>query len=720
MRRLEWTFLAVLLSVVVGGLLFRAGGFYQGNDRDALHLQVEKPPPQTLKLGEDAVFDLQGQGFDRDTRAHLVMDISNDDMIVNRYPLTGHFNVSLVVDDLLFLGSNSGLKVLTLADEASPRLLDEYLDGRPVLGLQRSGDYLFVACGRFGVVIMEIKGAQLTYVTDIWIADLVIDCLSADGMLFVASSTRGLLVYDLTQPTRPVPAQQLSLDTTIRDMAAYGSCLYLLTREDRIRVFAFSGSDRLRPLATLDLPDHTRSITIFNDALFIAMNEGLWQYSLDQPQHPRPVRRWNQFTSLATLQNNGSTLYAVDGYLSFRALSGTPPELAEAIQFPQGLRTIADSDNYLYVTGNGDGLLTVAKDRMRPRQVVRTFEVPTSSIRSAVLADGRLFLSGSSGLFMVDTRRMNERPVLVDPEQGITLARMNGHLFVSQTHHSAPVPADSRPLPKGTPLGIKVYDIRTPEEPAPVADWPHLFASRMAVAGRYLLATGASGLTVIDPEDPARPVVADRLSDLHVISLTVDGAMLYLITRQQGLLIYSLDARGKLSLRGTLERPFPLKHFDEQLDVQVSDGVAYIANGRSGVLMVDVEVPEKPRVMGSIDVPGYSKGVQLHDHQLFVITLRDGVSIVDIDNKNKPLLVGHLPISRITRYALFDNGLLYFFQDQKGVSAIPLPIPAQELQPRGSEGLRVRLPSPAYPGRYSLQISCRNEVIIHYGVVEYQ
>lgn len=723
MKRLESVLIISGFFILVGTALFWFGGLYKDYLQPHSSLWVAAPPLQRLDLGAPAVFELSGQGLERDTVASLVMDVSNDDMIISRFPLEGNVNASLIVGDLLFLGNNDGLKVVDIADPQSPQLLGKYLSGRSVLNLHYNADYLFVVCGRLGIVVMSIAGDTLVHQTDIWVNELVTECLYHQGFLYVAAQASGLLIFDMRESQQGAQVGRVSYPMPIRSLVIADSHLYVSIRSDEI--FVFDGADpiNLRALGSITLPAQVRKLLIVDGALYAALPDSLWQLSLDQPAHPSPVRSWGGFNALVNLIPGVDCFYALDNYLAFRTIDTVDHQISDHVQFAAGLRTLAEGFDHLYITGAEEGLLTIAKDRIQARQVARDVSIPVGGIRDALIVDDVIFVAGVSGLFAIRNTQDEQASRRLDSNRNLALVQHRNYLFALQnTHQISYQETVSVPVVvRDVSLGVKVFDISNPKSPEAIDQWPYFTGSLLAVANHYLLVAGIrTGLTVIDISDLERHPVVDSLSEIHIVAMVAEKETLYLLTRDHGLQIYVVGHDGKLDLVSQVSRPFPMNQFDEQVGIQVRDGVVYIANGRSGLLIMDAQNPRHPRLLSSLDLPGYSRGVHLYQHQVYVISLRDGISIVDISVPGSPKLTGHLPIGRITRYLLFNDDLLYYFQDQKGMTAIPVPLKADTLSVKGNSQLKIVLPSPVHSGRYSLQIGNRNGLVVHNGVVEYQ
>lgn len=695
--------LAVICFVSLAlALLVWFGTLFRNHLDPGERLTVVAPEPQRLSLTTPVVLDLQGSGFDRDTSVSLVMDVSNHDMVIHHYPLEGFFNTSLIAEDLLFLGSNEGLMVVSLADQDAPRLLKTYLQGRPVIDLHYADGYLFAACGRLGLVVMSLEQDKLSVEAEIWTGDTTTLSHFHQGYLYVSGHSNGLQVYDLSNPDQIKQIGRMQLDKAIRSLAFYGDLLYLSDRSDQLYLYDCSNPTDLREIDRLKFVTPVRSILVKGPTMYVSSGESLQLFSLTDPKRPDPIISWNDFSSIGRVVGGKDHVYVVDRHTGLRIVDVRDHSITEQKEFAAGLQTIVEGQAYLYVTGSLGGLMIVDKLRLRSRQVAKWIS-PVISANDVIVAEDTFYLANFVGMAQVDKNNGAVTAIPFVSRRSGSLARYQEFLFAAQ--------ADA---------GIKILDVSHHPEPQLAADWPGLFANRLLVVGDYLVVSyHPSGVQLIDLADISSPHILDQLDSPHILSMATEGDYVFCMTYGSGMLTYRVHLSGRLELISRFAPPFPAQHFDQQVDIDVRDGTAYIANGRSGLLLVNVKNPAQPQLISTVALPGYSKGVRFHDNLVYVVSLRHGISVVDVSSAVRPRLAGVLPLSRLSKFLLIDDDLLYFFQDSSGMAAIPLPQFAEKIRIRSGRKLSATLPAPNYPGRYNLQISNRRGMVTHNAVVEF-
>ncbi len=112
-------------------------------------------------------------------------------------------------------------------------------------------------------------------------------------------------------------------------------------------------------------------------------------------------------------------------------------------------------------------------------------------------------------------------------------------------------------------------------------------AENLVIAGNTLYIVGQRGLIVIDIADPMNPhILAEMASFIKPTSVTIQFRYAF-VTDNEGLKI--IDVTHPKSLKEVAQVPIK-----EAQNVYVARTYAYVAAGKNGVVIVDVENPEKP------------------------------------------------------------------------------------------------------------------------------
>ncbi len=80
------------------------------------------------------------------------------------------------------------------------------------------------------------------------------------------------------------------------------------------------------------------------------------------------------------------------------------------------------------------------------------------------------------------------------------------------------------------------------------------------------------------------------------------------------------------SILGSVDTP------GRALGVAVSGGVAYVADGFSGLQVIDVSDPGSPVILGSVDTPRFARGVAVSGAVAYVADAGSGLQVIDVSS----------------------------------------------------------------------------------------
>jgi hypothetical protein len=698
----------VVLLFFGGGVLalFWFGHYFFSSTSSQHSLSVEKPKHQSLPLGVQTVLDLQGSGFNQETSVSLFIDVTNSEAIIGSFPLEGIFHASLLHDDFLYLASEEGgLQVLNVNNPQQPQLLKEYLVGRSVIDIHRSGNYLFLACGNLGVSIMQIgQDGFLDHLTDISMEATASMCHLFNGFLYVAAGKSGLLIYDVRQTEQVELVQTIKAGSFVSKLAVSGDYLYFPVAGSQIEIYQLTEPQTPLLVGLLNLSEMPYDLVVHRQHLYVATESGVALYSLVNNSQPELLNQWDGFGSAKKLFTGLDHVYVSDSFSGVRILDADVEVSSDLINLNIDPRTISETTNYLFVAGSNKGLLIVDKNALLSRQVIQTIDSPGSA-HDLFIKNNWMYVADSRGGVVLQNLAVEKAALTT-----ITLRRSESFvirqelLFVAQAK-----------------LGVEVFDVSEFGRPESVAVWPNLQALRLAVTGDYLLSSkGAGGVELIDLSDIQHPIIKDVLSDIHVLDVTAEDNLIYIASKKEGLLIYEITGNAKFKRLSGLLTPFPMNQFDLTVAVQVQDGIAYVANGRSGLLVVDVRKPTEPIILSSIDIPGLCKQIRVVDNKAFITSHHGGINVVNIEDPKRPVLLNNIPLQGLSRGLQVVGDLIYVTQKELGVTVLPVPVAAEKVNIISKQQMQVTLPSPKFPGCYSLQISNQLEMVVSDGVVQYR
>ncbi|MCF6267706.1 MAG: hypothetical protein L3J57_14335 [Desulfuromusa sp.] len=701
----------VVIAVLVffgGGILalFWFGRSFTSYVFSANDLHLERPELQSLPLGTPTVFDLHGRGFNRETSVSLFVDVNNSEATIGSYPLEGIYNESLLSGHFIYLASDEGgLQVLDVENPQQPQLLIRYLAGRTIIDIHQKGDFLYLSCGRLGVSIMQVlPNGLLDHIADISLDSLAKSCQVVGGFLYVAAGSGGLSVYDVQQPEQVKLVETVNVGADVSKVSMSGDFLYVAAGRKRINVYQLDSPQIPRLIESLNFVENFNDFVIQRQQLYVATQEGVSLYGLTDPKQPELLYRWTDFGSAKKIFAGKENVYVSDSFSGLRVVTSEIESSPGYFNLTINPRTVVETPDYLFVAGSNRGLLIVDRKSLLVRQAVKTIQTKGSA-RDLFIKNGWMYVANARGGVSLHALAAEDASfTMLSTNWGESFAIHKGFLFVAQAKE-----------------GIKVFDISTPDQPKVMAVWPNFQAMSLAVADQcLLLSRGIHGVELVDISDLHHPVVREVLPDIHALDVALNGHFVYIASKNKGLLIYELVNNTKLNYLSRLQTPFPMSQFDLTLSIYSQNGIVYVANGRSGLLIVDVTNPLDPIILSSTAIVGVCREVRVVGDNAFITSHHGGITVVDVKDPENPIVLNYISMPALSRGLQVVGDLIYVAQKEMGVTVVPVPIAAGTVEFISKQHMQVMLPSPKFPGRYSLQVNNKTASVVVDGVVQYQ
>lgn len=333
-------------------------------------------------------------------------------------------------------------------------------------------------------------------------------------------------------------------------------------------------------VASLDTPGESRGVALQGDYLYVGdAAAGLHVVDISNTQSPHivgtlPIYAWEVVVS-------GSYAYA-SSYGILRVVDISDPTTpVERGSLPGGGNQMQVVGNHVYVAAGTAGLQIV--DVSDPDTPVQVGSVPTIYALDVAVGGSYAYVAADFvGVHVIDVSNP-EAPGLVttynSPGQNFHLALVGNYLYA----HNGQV-------------GLEVIDVSVPSAPTFVTSLPQSFNDIAVDGNAVYLSQG--GIAVLDASAPASPQVVDRIyMDYFSYALEVRGENAYALRSGYGV-VDVVDLAPPNLVVGSVDTPGTASGVD------VAGGYAYVADGASGLQIVDISTPTSPQILGN--VPGSS------------------------------------------------------------------------------------------------------------------
>lgn len=197
----------------------------------------------------------------------------------------------------------------------------------------------------------------------------------------------------------------------------------------------------------------------------------------------------------------------------------------------------------------------------------------------------------------------------------------------------------------------------------------------IAVANRRVYSCGSGqGLVLIDARDPARAAVLFRLPlPGKAFGLTLALPLILVPSGSEGLCVAVEGGGDTLRLLTVMKTP------DKAVDAAVDGKRAIVADGDSGVLLLDLSRPGEPAVAGRYHADGFVNAVALSSSLAALSILQKGVQVLKWRGLGQPVPESVYPGLTWVSGIIFSGRKLMVTDYWEGLLAIDLRKPARPL-----------------------------------------
>lgn len=499
--------------------------------------------------------------------------------------------------------------------------------GGPIGGVVISGDYVFLGEGRL-LSVLSLSGGALKRVASVELPTAA-SLLVQDAHLLYAAGGGQLHVIDVSNPGRPdllgTPLNQQICQLDVQDAIAFtvvpgqaGDCA-TNTRAEIVDM-----RDRSHPLLLASLA-----------GLYQIQVQGSYAYALTAQNSLRILDVGN-LRAPATVSDTPLQTYA------------HAPELS-----------VSGSNVYIASVQDQKFVIYDASDPVKPREryaadysCANENKICIDAPYFEALIDGVRYVTSQYG-FNSGATYLNATD-LSDPDHPVELFKMVSSPPNTMVPYAG---AQSKLLAREGVRGhLILLNLNSPMQPqllgrsaAPVGTDPFAVERRRLVTNhyadvlRYHHIAGQNTLVEFDFGRPQPLMTHEQTTGSYekvtITSMIIDAGQVYSSIRpaidlaRAGGTTYSIT-EDTLSIDGQTAT-LPISGFN---GVAAHAGVVYLTNG--DLVLVDAHDPANPSVISTLVTPGEAQGVAVEDSIAYVADGASGLLMVDVSNPQAPLMMG--------------------------------------------------------------------------------
>ena len=226
-------------------------------------------------------------------------------------------------------------------------------------------------------------------------------------------------------------------------------------------------------------------------------------------------------------------------------------------------------------------------------------------------------------------------------------------------------------------FGLTVVNVSNPEVPfVTVSNLNMKPAKNLHIFGKYLLsAISEQGVKISEISYPEQPDIRGSISTYGYatgLATSADTTRLFVTCGEMGLSLFDIsdfqDGYPDTKPAGWCDTP----GYAEAVVLNESRSIAYLSCGDAGLQIVDYSDTANVHIVGSYVNNGYAKDLILENNLIYMTTQKEGLLILDVSVPSKPNLVGTV----LTPYAqgiTTDDQYIYLADEVEGLIVIAKP-----------------------------------------------
>lgn len=353
------------------------------------------------------------------------------------------------------------------------------------------------------------------------------------------------------------------------------------------------------------------------------------------------------------------------------------PVMLTSVPLPsQATGGLVVSGSYVYVTAGS--FVTVDVSVPATAHVVDTESFLNRSVRDVAVSGNYAYLS---------TRHATENSdlwvySLANPAQPQPVGRAT-NLFPGGAYYPYVAYAAGVCYYGFDHTNILMIDVRNPVLPHVDGFLPHYgsYLQKLTIRGPNLYnlgswppsyQTGAVHITSVSSPSPMEPIGTGFDTPGDARSVVVSGtrnALAYVADGASGLQIVDVTNPLSPQLVGSVDTP------GFATDIVLSGTTAYVADGGSGLQVIDVAAPQSPQIVGSVDTPGSAVDLAVVDTLIYIADTGGGLRIANVATPSAPVIIGVEDGLTSAVGVDVSGGIAFMANGSSGVSSVDVSDP---------------------------------------------
>ncbi len=404
--------------------------------------------------------------------------------------------------------------------------------------------------------------------------------------------------------------------------------LYIATRNKKLEVWDINHIQTPQKVTTIELSGDAQDMYLYGNYLYLALgNAGLSIFDVSNPSAPVEINTYStpgEATGIFVYKNYA---YVANGDSGLRIIDIHDPQNPYEVGFcytPGYASKVNVNGTYAYIADGDSGLTIIDISSISTPQIIVTIDSFDGYCSDVFVKDNYSYVAAKS-LYAIDI----SDPINPNISYNYSIDDSIFRVFVT----------DSFAFIGTRDFGIIAIDL--PTDSTGLKETGKYAITRSFIKGLYFnqqdnslyLADTLYGIRRVNPWHD------DTITSCRITgapnNVFLQGNYAYVADGDSGLRIIDIHNPDSMYEAGFCYLPGYAK------DVYVNGQYAYVSASDAGLVIVDISDPTDPVVTGSYDTPGTAEGVFVSGNYAYIADGDSGLRIIDVSNPSLPSEVGY-------------------------------------------------------------------------------
>ena len=404
--------------------------------------------------------------------------------------------------------------------------------------------------------------------------------------------------------------------------------LYIATHNNKLEVWSINSPNSPQKLANINLQGKASDMYLYGNFLYLTVGDsGLSVIDISNPSNPIITSSYNTPGKANGVFVHKNYAYIADGDSGLRIIDIHDPQNPHEVSFcytPGYANKVYINGTYAYIADGDSGLTIVDFSFINTPHIVAIIDSFNGYCSDVFVKDNYAYVAAKS-LYAIDI----SDPINPNISYNYSIDDSIFRVFVT----------DSFAFIGTRDFGIIAIDL--PSDSSGIKEAGKYAITRSFIKGLYFnqqdsffyLADTLYGIRRVKPWHD------DTITSCRIPGapndVFVQGNYAYVADGDSGLRIIDIHNPDSMYEVGFCYLPGYAK------DVYVNGNYAYIAASDAGLVIVDISDPTNPMVTGSYDTPGTAEGVFVLGDYAYIADGDSGLRIINITNPLSPSEIGY-------------------------------------------------------------------------------